>query len=327
MAFALARQQTPSSLAAALSSGEIRCRLRTFQPQAIPQLSPLTRRRAGPASNSTVITIPGLPPNSKVNRSTPERTVKPYRWQQWFATQGGVQWREDYEQRMDPTSELEEGLKALVVPAASTTVRLLDVGSGPATSVGKVWTGYDLQITAIDPLADEYADLYRGAGVSPPIVPLKLDGEKLSSRLPVNYFDIVHTKNAIDHSYNAPQVLREMVAVVKPGGAVVVLVNENVAEREQQWGLHQWNFEAVPRLGDGPNGGVRDAFVYEHGEAVEVSRSWAVTLWNAHGRVRMEQLLRSQCAAVERIRVLEGYKEYAARYLELHIRKSRDCPA
>jgi len=173
----------------------------------------------------------------------------------------------------------------------------------------------------------------------------------------VNYFDIVHTKNAIDHSYNAPQVLREMVsstghaapcfrigrderccsagndlicmqvAVVKPGGAVVVLVNENVAEREQQWGLHQWNFEAVPRLGDGPNGGVRDAFVYEHGEAVEVSRSWAVTLWNAHGRVRMEQLLRSQCAAVERIRVLEGYKEYAARYLELHIRKSRDCPA
>jgi len=51
-----------------------------------------------------------------------------------------------------------------------------------ATSVGMVWTGYDLQITAIDPLADEYADLYRGAGVSPPIVPLKLDGEKLSSR-------------------------------------------------------------------------------------------------------------------------------------------------
>jgi hypothetical protein len=55
-------------------------------------------------------------------------------------------------------------------------------GLSQVTSVGKVWTGYDLQITAIDPLADAYADLYRDAGVSPPIVPLKLDGEKLSSR-------------------------------------------------------------------------------------------------------------------------------------------------
>jgi hypothetical protein len=38
-----------------------------------------------------------------------------------------------------------------------------------------------------------------------------MDGAGSRGRLPMNHFDIVHAKNAIDHSYNAPQVLREMV--------------------------------------------------------------------------------------------------------------------
>lgn len=49
--------------------------------------------------------------------------------------------------------------------------------------------------------------------------------KKKTRRLPTNHFDIVYSKNAIDHAYNAPQVLREMVAVVKPGGVVVILVS------------------------------------------------------------------------------------------------------
>jgi hypothetical protein len=47
------------------------------------------------------------------------------------------------------------------------------------TTVGKVWTGYQLEVTAIDPLADAYAELY--LGVVPPSRPMKVDGERLTS--------------------------------------------------------------------------------------------------------------------------------------------------
>jgi hypothetical protein len=132
-------------------------------------------------------------------------------------------------------------------------------------------------------------------------------------------------------------------------------VNENVAESEKQWGLHQWNFEAVPRSNlvcpcthskhsraepqssvvsstlvlthprarwqlHQPHQPARDAFVFDGGESVPAR--FSAVLWNAHGRQRLAPLLQPLCAHVERIVVRQGYRQYAARYLELIIRTS-----
>jgi hypothetical protein len=51
-----------------------------------------------------------------------------------------------------------------------------------ASNVGKVWAGRVLQVTCVDPLADLYAELYKEAGVTPPLVPIALAGERLTSR-------------------------------------------------------------------------------------------------------------------------------------------------
>jgi hypothetical protein len=39
----------------------------------------------------------------------------------------------------------------------------------------------------------------------------------------------------------------EMVRVGRARGVVLVHVNENVADKEHNWGFHTWNFEATPR--------------------------------------------------------------------------------
>lgn len=66
-------------------------------------------------------------------------------------------------------------------------------------------------------------------------------------RLPLDAFDIVHSKNAVDHSHDAPRVIQEMIKVARPGGIVMIYVNENVAKKENNWGFHRWNFEVMPR--------------------------------------------------------------------------------
>ena len=57
---------------------------------------------------------------------------------------------------MNPGTELRERIRALIAAPEGVTVRVLDVGAGPLTALGKVWPGRTLELTAVDPLADEY---------------------------------------------------------------------------------------------------------------------------------------------------------------------------
>jgi len=179
----------------------------------------------------------------------------------------------------------------------------------------------------VDPLAPLYKRLYQEFGVTPPVIPHECDGETLTSNLSSNYYDIVHSKNAVDHSYNAPLVIGEMVKVARPGGVVMVLVNENVAERERNWGLHQWNFEAMPM----PYQRVlshrrlpadrQPAHVFRWNNGTTATALFDIILWNKSLRLRLEDVF-SMCAFIEKIEVLEGYVEYAARYLMIRIRRT-----
>jgi hypothetical protein len=79
-------------------------------------------------------------------------------------------------------------------------ISLLEVGSGPLSNL--VW-GVDqnlFQIIAIDPLADIYDKLMKKYALNYPIKPIKGNGEKLLKLFKTKKFDIVYSRNALDHT-------------------------------------------------------------------------------------------------------------------------------
>jgi SAM-dependent methyltransferase len=119
--------------------------------------------------------------------------------------------------------------------------RILDVGSGPATTIGPVGAPPHIEIIAIDPLGDAYGKLLQEAGLTPHLRTLQGEGERLSE-LGLGLFDLVHSRNALDHAYDPIRVIREMLAVCKPDGVVWLEGSVNESVKQNGDGLHQWNF-------------------------------------------------------------------------------------
>lgn len=160
-------------------------------------------------------------------------------WSQWFTTKG-LQWPDEYERRMDSAAMLQPELDALLTPGQR--ARVLDVGAGPLTTVGKRRRDGELELTATDSLAATYDELLAQANVIPLVRTIACDAERLLERFGSETFDLAHARNTLDHAYDPMTAIEQMVAVVRPGGHVVLRHNENEAETENYAGLHQWNF-------------------------------------------------------------------------------------
>jgi hypothetical protein len=117
---------------------------------------------------------------------------------------------------------------------------VIDVGSGPLTTVGTVWA-HPMRVIAIDPLADRYNALMDEMGIIPPVRPVRGSAEHLSSVIPHGSADLLVMNNALDHSYQPLRCVLNLVATAKPGCFVHLSHFANEAEKERYAGLHQWN--------------------------------------------------------------------------------------
>lgn len=160
---------------------------------------------------------------------------------------GGKRWSpEAFRQRMDPEFAFPPHLQELVAasPAANRDpIRVLDVGAGPLTAVGFHWPGRQVDLSAVDPLADVFDSILDDLQLAPPTRTRKAAGEDLLSVFPADSFDIVVCSNALDHSRDPLQCVRQMFAVTRPGGWVFLWHYRNEAEEEGYAGLHQWNLD------------------------------------------------------------------------------------
>ncbi|HEX4689357.1 MAG TPA: sulfotransferase [Solirubrobacteraceae bacterium] len=166
-------------------------------------------------------------------------------WRHYLASRGD-RWPEEFVERFDPESAF---VGRFAEPAArldGPVVRLLDVGAGPLTTVGKRLPGKELIVEACDPLAPGYDALLDELGLVPPVRTVACDGEKLLERYAPESFDVTHARNAIDHAYDPFAVIAGMLAVTRAGGFVALGHETNEAVRESYVGFHQWNFERDP---------------------------------------------------------------------------------
>ena len=151
---------------------------------------------------------------------------------------------EQYGARLDPAAPIEdEWLARAIEELPGEKVAILDVGSGPLTSVGKVHPGRELSVVAVDPLADDYVGLLRERGIDAPVLPTACAGEKLFERFGENSFDISYALNSLDHSADPLVVLDNMRRVLRPGGRVALTHMRNEGERNGYFGIHFWNLD------------------------------------------------------------------------------------
>jgi len=143
--------------------------------------------------------------------------------------------------KLNPDAKLQEIISKFINPNLIKN-KILDVGAGPMTVVNKKCDISKIEITAIDSLAEEYNKLLKENNIMPIVKTEKCDGENISSKYSENTFDIVYSRNAIDHSYNPLKVIFEMIKVVKRGGFVIVQSFEKEGSHANWRGLHKWNF-------------------------------------------------------------------------------------
>jgi SAM-dependent methyltransferase len=131
-------------------------------------------------------------------------------------------------------------------------IYVLDVGSGPFTTLGTRWDGRELHLSLADPLAPVFGSilqLFR--------IPWNMDsrasmGERLTGTFAAGTFHLVCARNSLDHSVDPLLCIREMLEVAKPGATVLIRHIENEAAGGGYNGLHQWNFteeNGIPRDG------------------------------------------------------------------------------
>ena len=148
-----------------------------------------------------------------------------------------------YRRLMDPNFELQEEFKALIDAPLGAVVRVLDVGSGPLTRLGKQWPGRTVEVHPVDALAEEYKRLMSRLRISPPVLPESGHGEKLLQKFAPDYFDFAHASNSLDHAYDPILAIRQTLAVVKPNCYVYLWHFTREGLTEGYSGLHQWNFD------------------------------------------------------------------------------------
>ena len=181
---------------------------------------------------SELLKIPVVNHKKRWDDNLPEEV----RWWEAFIRTG-----KDFEDRLNPNLPL-QALIANLLPADQRHVKILDVGAGPLTIVGKKFLDYDIDLTAVDPLANEYDKLVLKYQVNLPVKTRQAAAEQLTEVFAENTFDLAYARNCLDHSYNAEKAIVEMIKVTKPERYVLLEHQANEAEYQSYRGLHQWNF-------------------------------------------------------------------------------------
>jgi SAM-dependent methyltransferase len=168
-------------------------------------------------------------------------------WAGWLTGAPGTeQWAGDREERLSPETEIRDPVvRAELERSPADEISILDVGAGPLTWLGYRYSGKKLTIVPVDPLAAEYDRLLHEAGLEPPVRTIPVRGEELLEHFDPGSFDIAYATNALDHSADPLTIISNMVAVVRPGGSVILRHKHNEGASARYSGLHAWNFDTA----------------------------------------------------------------------------------
>jgi len=166
----------------------------------------------------------------------PEENVSLERLKKWLST-GEVPWTL-------PGDDLCHYLKDARRTGVRSIPRILNTGSGPLAPKPLQCEDQSVKVIAADGLARFYLKVLDENAMEPPFLPVQCPVEELHLCFPAGHFDVVHIRNALDHSFDPVLGIERMLHAVRPGGWVLLrhARNEGVAGKFRN-GLHQWAFD------------------------------------------------------------------------------------
>jgi SAM-dependent methyltransferase len=148
-------------------------------------------------------------------------------------------------------------------------LKVLEVGSGPLSTLAYGVTTGQLDVVAIDVLAKQYKLLLEDLKIRYPVVPIAVAGEVLGNEFEPNSFDCAFARNSLDHTRDLSLTFQNMCRLVRPGGYIYL----NHAVREGSF--NKWSPSHVWDLDLGQNGGIIAS--RQGGPWLEVSRDLGLT--------------------------------------------------
>jgi len=120
-------------------------------------------------------------------------------------------------------------------------LKIADLGSGPVSSIGSYLPGVKVVVYPSDiqdwaQWWEKRRQWWKDDDLKPFIPVDRQDMEKLT--YPDEFFDIVWCHNAVDHTRNAKEAVKEMIRVCKTGGWIVIICSPNQLDTGY---LHYWN--------------------------------------------------------------------------------------
>jgi SAM-dependent methyltransferase len=120
-------------------------------------------------------------------------------------------------------------------------LNVLDVGSGPFSTLAHLEDVGRARVRAVDPLAAEYAKLIHERAYKFPVSPEAVLAEKLVEAFGTDIFDIVFFENSLDHTQSPAVAVDQAWRVLRPGGALIVKAMVHEGSNEGWHGLHKWD--------------------------------------------------------------------------------------
>ncbi len=122
-------------------------------------------------------------------------------WDGWMKSKGSL-WPADFNDRVQAVRPIQaKFINALSnASAALQHLRILDCGAGPLTMVGNSHEKYSIELFPVDPLSRIYDELLAKYDIVPHPRTQHMMVERVADVFPLNYFDVAHIQNALDHS-------------------------------------------------------------------------------------------------------------------------------
>ena len=125
------------------------------------------------------------------------------------------------------------------------SLKICDVGCGPVSSIGYKSNFFTINIIGVDPLIIEYNKLLKEHNYTRPFISIAYDAEKLIEIFGENIFDVVHSRNSLDHTEDPISAIQNCYDICKKNGLLFFRFMNNEANNAGFTGLHQWNFTNI----------------------------------------------------------------------------------
>ena len=162
-------------------------------------------------------------------------------WEKYLKVGKRHSWMEDLIEPQTRRKQFPELLLPYIeeVRAKKGHVKMLDVGCGPLSPLAWGVEQKLFDLTAIDPLAEEYVSLLNKNKISYPVKPIKCTAEEMLDLFNKESFDIVYSRNALDHAADVKKCIQNIYEVLNKDG--IFLLEGFVREGTHlNWiGLHQ----------------------------------------------------------------------------------------